>query len=182
MRRPDWKRLSVRWPPPDEDLDPNTPDVAVLELVDGRRTLLLAPTGPDMAPEWVPFSFRHAHPELGDGRVDASDAGYMLVVHAVAEPHEREDFRRWLDEEHAPRQTALVGVNWYVGFEQQGVQHSFLNLWGINDPAIVSGDVWSAVRESPWWDRVAHIPAAGDRGVYRLIRPPPDTGATGTGD
>ena len=174
MRPPTWQRLSVRFPPTDEGLDHGIPDVAVLELIDGQQTLLMAPTGPDMTPDWVPFSLRHAYPELADGAADASDAEFLLVVRASAEPHEREDFRRWLDEEHAPRQTALPGVHWFLGFEQDGDDHSFLNLWGIDDPAIVTGDTWAAVRESPWWDRVAHIPAAGDRGVYRVIRPPAD--------
>ena len=182
MRRPTWKRLSVRWSSQADGPVPDTQDATVLEMTDGSRTLWMASTAPDMTPEWVPFSFRHAHPERGGGRADASDAGFLLVVHAVAEPDEREDFRRWLDEEHAPRQTALAGVNWYLGYEQEGADHSFLNLWGIDDPAIVTSDTWAAVRESPWWDRVEHIPAAGDRGVYRVIRPPAETGATGTGD
>ena len=172
MQRPTWKRLSVKWSSPAEGPVEDAPDAAVLQLVDGQRTLSMRSTGPDLTPEWVPFSFRHAHPELGEGAADASDAEFLLVVRAVAEPRERDDFRRWLDEEHAPRHTALAGVHWYLGFEQEGVDHSFLNLWGIDDPAIVNGDTWAAVRESPWWDRVAHIPAGGDRGVYRVIRPP----------
>lgn len=174
MRPPTWQRLSVRFPPPDEGLDRDTPDVVVLELIDGQRTLLMAPTSPDMRRDWVPFSLRHAHPERTIGQADAPDSEFLLVVWAGAEPHEREDFRRWLDEEHAPRQAALAGVNWYLGFEQVGADHSFLNLWGIDDPAIITSDSWAAVRESPWWDRVAHIPAAGDRGVYRVIGPPGD--------
>ena len=182
MQRPTWKQLSVKWSSPADGPAEDIPDAAVLEHVEGQRTLLMAFTGPDMAPGWVPFSFRHAHPELGDVGADASDAGFLLVVRAGAEPHERDDFRRWLDEEHAPRQVALAGVHWYLGFEQEGVEHSFLNLWGIDDPAIANGAAWAAVRESPWWDRVAHIPAAGERGVYRVIRPPADTRTTGTGD
>ena len=174
MRRPPWKRLSIRWSSPAESPIPDGSEVAVLELIDGQRTLLMASTGAGMTPDWVPFAFRHAHPELGDGPVDEAEAGFVLIVRAVAEPHEREDFRRWLDEEHAPRQTTLAGVNWFLGFEQEGVDHSFLNLWGIDDPAIVGSDAWAAVRESPWWDRVAHIPATGARGVYRVIRPPAD--------
>jgi len=169
-----WKRLGARWSSPAGSPVADVPDAAVLELIDTQQTLLLTSADPDMTPEWVTFSFRHAHPELGGGAADASDAEFLLVVRAAAEPHEREDFRRWLDEEHAPRQTAIPGVHWYLGFEQDGDDHSFLNLWGIDDPAIVTGDTWAAVRESPWWDRVAHIPAAGDRGVYRVIRPPAD--------
>jgi hypothetical protein len=133
----------------------------------------MAPTGPEMTPHWVPFSLRHGHPELVDGGgVATSDVGFVLVVRAVADPGERADFRRWLDEEHAPRQTTLAGVDWFLGFEQEGGDHSFLNVWGIADPGIVSSGAWAAVRESPWWDRVAHIPAAGERGVYRVVRPP----------
>lgn len=174
MRRPSWKRLSVRWSTPADGPIPDSQDVGVLESIDGQRTLSMAATAPDKAPGWVPFSLRHALPELTDGRVDDSDAGYVLVVRASAEPSERVDFRRWLDEEHAPRQTTLAGVRWFLGFEQEGVDHSFLNLWGIDDPAIVTSGEWAAVRESPWWDRLAHIPAAGDRGVFRVIRPPAD--------
>ena len=143
---------------------------------------MLASTDADMTPEWVSFSFRHAHPEPGDGAANAIDTEFLLVVRAPAERHEREDFRRWLDEEHAPRQTALAGVHWYLGFEQEGDDHSFLNLWGIDDPAIVTGETWAAVRESPWWDRVAHIPAAGERGVYRVIRPPAGADASRAAD
>ena len=174
MRRPAWQRLSVRFHPTDEVLDHDTPDVAVLDLIDGQRTLLMIPTSNDTKPDWVPFSLRHAHPTLTSDEANLTDSAFLLVVRAAAAPDEREDFRRWLDEEHAPRQTALAGVNWYLGFEQEGDDHSFLNLWGIDDPAVVTGETWAAVRESPWWDRVAHIPAAGDRGVYRIIRPPGD--------
>ena len=179
MRPPTWQRLSVRFPPPEVGLVSDSPDSAILELIDGQRSMLISPTVPDMASDWVPYAFRHAHPELTDGQ--SSDSEFLLVVQAAAEPHEREDFRRWLDVEHAPRQTALPGVNWYVGFEQVGTDHSFLNLWGIDDPAIVTGDTWAAVRESPWWDRVAHIPAAGDRGVYRVTRQPARADAGGAG-
>ena len=182
MRRPNWQQLSVRWSSPGEGPAPDGPDAAVLELIEGQRTLLMAPTGPNMPPDWVPFFFRRGHPALTEGRMDASNPDFLLVVRASAEPDEREDFRRWLDEEHAPRQTALDGVRWYLGFEQVGADHSFLNLWGIDDPAIVSSGTWAAVRESSWWDRVAHIPAAGDRGVYRVVRPPAEAGAAGAGD
>jgi len=157
-------RWSSRWPG-----GSGTPAALAFERIDGERVFEARPAGAGDAPDglangWVPFGFRHGYPATAP---HAPDAPYLLVVRAVATPADREDFRRWLAEEHGPRQTAIPGVRWLEAYEAEGTDHSFLNLWGIDDPAIVDGDAWVRVRESPWWRRLAHVPAGADRGVYR---------------
>ena len=139
------------------------------ESLDGRQALWLrapADESPDDRTDgWVPFRYGHGFPH---GAPDAPDAPYLLVVRAVApDERDRDDFRRWLGEEHGPRQTTLDGVRWLQAYEQEGSDHSFLNLWGVDNPTVVDSEAWVQVRRSPWWDRVAHVAAAAERGVYR---------------
>ena len=139
------------------------------EQMDGTRVFEARPADAGEAPDgpandWVPFGFRHGYPTTAP---HSPDAPYLLVVRAVATPADREDFRRWLAEEHGPRQTSIPGVRWLEAYEAEGTDHSFLNLWGIEDPAIVDGEAWVRVRETPWWNRLAHVPGGADRGVYR---------------
>jgi hypothetical protein len=168
-----WDRVEARWSPAPAEAPPD----GSLDFVslDGLRAFSLRPlrdeNGPATSGEaWVPFARRQWYPP---GAPSAPDAPYILVVRAAAdEERDREDFRRWLGEEHGPRQTTIPGVNWLVAYEEEGATHSFLNLWGLDDPAVVDGEAWVEVRRSPWWDRVAHVPATADRGVYRRGRAP----------
>lgn len=163
-----WDRLLARWSSGSPG-DSETPATLAFERVDGKRVFEVRaadagepPAG--RADRWVPFAFRYGYPATAP---HPPDAPYLLVVRAVATDADREDFRRWLAEEHGPRQTTIPGVRWLEAYEEEGTEHSFLNLWGIEEPAIVDGETWVRVRESPWWRRVADVPAGADRGVYR---------------
>jgi hypothetical protein len=163
-----WERLLARWSSGSPG-DPETPATLTFERIDGERVFEVRSADAGKPPAgradgWVPFCFRCGYPATAP---HPPDARYLLVVRAVATDADREDFRRWLAEEHGPRQTTIPGVRWLEAYEEEGTEHSFLNLWGIEDPAIADGETWVRVRESPWWRRVAHVPAGADRGVYR---------------
>jgi len=168
-----WNHLLARWSSgAPGDSEPSA--TLAFERIDGERVFEVRPAGAgnpsaDRADGWVPFGFRNGYPATAP---HPPDAPYLLVVRAVARDADREDFRRWLAEEHGPRQTTIPGVRWLEAYEEEGTEHSFLNLWGIEDPAIVDGESWVRVRESPWWHRVAHVPAGADRGVYRRREEP----------
>jgi hypothetical protein len=161
-----WDRVLARWHAamPEE---PGPADAISYDSLDGQRVFSLCAAGESSdAPGdgWVAFRYRQGHPA---GEPHAPTTPYLLVVRAVADGDDREEFRRWLGEEHGPRQTTLPGVHWLRAYEEEGLEHSFLNLWGIDGPAVVDSDAWVRVRMSPWWDRVAHVPAGAERGVYR---------------
>lgn len=169
-----WERLLALWSP-SAPAKASAEGSLVFVSLDGRRTLSLRESGDDQTDDATAGSavpFRH-HQRYPASAPDAPDAPFLLVVRAVAtDDRDREDFRRWLREEHGPRQTTLPGVRWLHAYEQEGAEHSFLNLWGIDDPAVVDSEAWVQVRRSPWWDRVAHVPATAERGVYRRSRSP----------
>lgn len=164
-----WDRILVRWSR-DTDAELTAPTCLTFAALNGERVLAIRASdrgerGTDQ--DWGAFQFRHGHPQPC---AHIPDAPYLLVVRATAaSDREREDFRRWLAEEHGPRQTTIPGVRWLQAYEQDGPDHSFLNVWGLDDPAVVQGEAWTRVRKSAWWDRVRHIPAAGDRGTYRRV-------------
>lgn len=137
--------------------------------MDGGRTLMVAP-GPVAAVDrrWLRFRLRKAHPF--DQPIIPTQAPYVLAVRVWPSDQDRDEFRRWLDEEHCRRQVALPNVRWFLGYEQVGPDHSFLNLWGLDDPEVVSGEAWISARDTAWWKRISHVPANSDRGVYRRIR------------
>lgn len=170
-----WQRLDARWTAPPKGA-PDAPGTALFELIDGERLLELrpAPPGGDDGTGhqgWTTFTFRQGHPAKG---AQPPAAPYLLVVRVVAdEPQDRVEFRRWLVEEHGPRQVTIAGVRWLQAFEEDGPSHSFLNLWGIDDPSVVAGDAWKRVRDTQWWRRVAHLTDGADRGVYRTVKAPP---------
>jgi hypothetical protein len=167
---PEWHRLTARW----HDDGSSFPDRGALALVsvDGGRGLQLAP---DEAPQvrdseddgsWVAFALRSAHTQAAT--ISPAGAPYLLVVRVVAGgDDDRDEFRRWLDEEHARLQVSLPGVNWYLGYEQSVGDHSFLNVWSIDDPEIVASEAWSRRRDTAWWSRLSHVQANSDRGVFR---------------
>lgn len=164
----EWHWLGARW----DDDDSTYPDRALaLASVEGGRGLMLAPHEAPQAQHaekdgsWVPFALRSAHPQAT--RISPADPGYLLVVRVFARDRDRDEFRRWLDEEHAGLQLSLPGVNWYLGYEQSDSGHSFLNLWSIDDPEIVASEAWARVRDTAWWERLRHVPANADRGVFR---------------
>jgi hypothetical protein len=162
-----WDRVLARWSAamPEE---PGPSGAITFDSLDGRRVFSLqaASAGSSDAPAggWVAFRYRQGHPA---SEPHAPTTPYLLVVRVVADGDDGAEFRRWLGEEHGPRQTTLPGVHWLQAYEEEGPGHSFLNLWGIDDPAVIDSDAWVRVRMSPWWDRVSHVPAGADRGVYR---------------
>lgn len=149
---------------------------AALVSIDDGTPLSLAPG--DASPQWAPehadpcvaFTLRNAHPR--STMISPVAAPYLLVVRVFASDDDRDEFRRWLDQEHAIRQVSLPGVNWYLGYEEQVTAHSFLNIWSIDEPHIVDSTAWERMRDTPWWARVRHVPANGDRGVYRQVASP----------
>jgi hypothetical protein len=171
MQPPPWTRLQARWAPTGETSD-DLADAIVLEELDGDRSLLLGP-GEDArtrSAAWIPFALRQGYPAEPEPHLAA--ARHLLVVRVFATDADRDEFRRWLDEEHCGLQVSLPGVHWYLGYEEIGARHSFLNLWSIDDPAVANGEAWSAVRDTPWWARVAHVVATSDRAVYRRLAAP----------
>lgn len=162
----EWHRVRVRW----SDVLPSpAPSAVTFSRVDGRRWLALATSAqaPSEADggEWISFTLRSVHP--GIDRIVPTDATFLLIVRVIAPDDDRGEFRRWLDEEHSRLQVTLSGVNWYLGYEEDGVDHSFLNVWSIDQPEIVDGEAWERVRATPWWARIGHVSAGSDRGVYR---------------
>jgi hypothetical protein len=171
MQPPPWTRLHARWVHARETLD-DLADAIVLEQVNGDRSLVLGPgeDAPTRLVAWVPFALRHGYP--AEPVPDPAAAHHLLVVRVFAADADRDDYRRWLDEEHCGLQVSLPGVHWYLGYEEIGSRHSFLNLWSIGDPAVANSEAWSAVRDTPWWARVAHVVATSDRGVYGRVAAP----------
>jgi len=150
----------------------NIPAGTAFKAVNGGGSLLLVPgeDAPRSSYAWIPFALRYGYPQ---GPVpDLATADHLLVVRVRAADADRAEFRRWLDEEHCELQVSLLGVNWYLGYEQVGAEHSFLNLFSVDDPAVVDSVAWFRMRDTPWWARVAHVLANSDRGVYRRVTAP----------
>lgn len=159
----DWDQIQARWHA--ATTSPDEPDVLAFDEVDGDAVLTIAPGRNGSRTDWSPFRLRHRHPTAPAPSL--REAGLLLVVRVVAEEPDRSEFRRWLDEEHCRLQVTLPGVHWYLGYEEDGDRHSFLNLWSIDEPGIVDGGDWARVRDTPWWGRLSHVPEGADRGVYR---------------
>ena len=164
-----WDRLRAAWLSEGGGANASPPNgLALAPIAGGDANLAIAPViDEDGRTDSPTFTLRHAHPNAQ--AADIRRAPFVLVVRVYAQDAERDEFRRWLDEEHCPRQVTIPGVRWYLGYEQDGDEHSFLNIWGIDHPDVVDGKAWSEVRDTPWWARVAHVTATADRGVYRPI-------------
>ena len=166
-----WDRLRAAWLDESGSATATPPDGLVLEHVTGHAgNLVIAPVSDEggAVTDWPTFTLRHAHPAAQ--KADVGRAPFVLVVRVFAPDADRNEFRRWLDEEHSARQLTIPRVRWYLGYEQDGHEHSFLNIWGIDDPDVVDGEAWSEVRDTPWWARVSHVTATAERGVYRPVR------------
>lgn len=163
-----WNRIYARWTD-GSATRASDGNVLLLEHVNGLRSLEVRPAespGPATGHGrgWTPFAFRFGHPKDAP---HSPVAPYVLAVRVFAEPADRDEFRRWLLEEHGRLQLTIAGVHWLLAYEEEGAGHSFLNLWGIDDPAIVDAGEWVETRDTAWWRRVAHVPATADRGIYR---------------
>ena len=164
-----WRRLHVRWSP--EMIF--TQHAVTFTSTNERRWLALRPgDAPGLEriaeDDWTSFDIRSAYPDTAP--IALTDAPCLLVVRVFARgDDERAEFRHWLDEEHCRRQVSLPGVHWYLGYEQEGAEHSFLNVWSVEEPSIVDSEAWVRIRETPWWGRLSHVLANADRGVYRPV-------------
>jgi len=164
-----WKRINAVWDPDDGDGTVRGPEALRLESVARpRRVVELGPANGDGPGAGAAFSLRRAYP--AGPMPDPGAAPFVLLVRVYAPDADRAEFRRWLDDEHAMRQLTIPGVRWYVGYEEDGARHSFLNLWGIDEPSVVEGERWAKVRDTEWWRRVAHVPANADRAVFQVVR------------
>jgi len=161
----DWDTLQARWHAESESAQTDEPEVLTFDEVDGNGVLTFGSGRAGVLDGWPVFRLRHRHPT--EPAPVLREAELLLVVRVVAEEADRSEFRRWLDEEHCRLQVTLPGVHWYLGYEEDGDRHSFLNLWSIDAPEIVDGGEWARVRDTPWWARVSHVPEGADRGVYR---------------
>jgi hypothetical protein len=98
---------------------------------------------------------------------DPTPAPYLLAVRLFVRDEARDEVRRWLDEEHVDLALAVAGAQWYAGYDDVDGS-SYLNLWGIDDPALIESGAWIEARDTPWRLRLnASIPNQ-DRAVYRL--------------
>ncbi len=122
------------------------------------------------------FGLRTVYPPGSAASIE--DTPHLLVVRIFVPEGDRDEVRRWLDEEHCAFQLRVPGANWYLGYEQVGTEHSFLNLWELDDPAVIDAPAWAEARDTPWRSRLLQSFERQDRAVYRPIR----SRASATGD
>ena len=99
-----------------------------------------------------------------------ADSPYLLLTRTYVPEPMREEFREWLEQEHSQRQLTVPGNEWYLGYEEEGERHSFMNLWGLSGPDVPEGDAWDQARLTPWRERMRPAMAGMDRGIYRPVR------------
>lgn len=113
--------------------------------------------------------FRRRVFELAPG-VTAEPSPYVLSVRLhVPDPSQREDVRRWLDEEHSERQLSVDGAYWYGGYESlpDAQDFVFLNLWGLESPEVIDAPEWAVARDTPWRERLLESAIVHtDRAMY----------------
>ncbi len=133
----------------------------------GRGLAVLVPVdkedpGSRVAGLAAAFAGEAAEPELYRRRTttDPARAGnyglapYLFSVRVFAPPEWQQPIREWLDGEHFERQVSMDGVLWSDGYEPiEGAFH-FLNLWAIEDPALIDSPEWVRVRDTPWYESV----------------------------
>lgn len=115
------------------------------------------------------FALRSVDPRDAYPALDGSPV--LLAVRLFVPEAGREEVRRWLDEEHSAFQLRVDGARWYLGYEEVGGDHSFLNLWGLDDASVIDSPAWSEARDTPWRTRLLHYFERQDRGVYRPVTP-----------
>ena len=128
---------------------------AALDSLDGER-------------KQAEFALRSVDPRDADPALDESP--FLLAVRLFVPEAGREDVRRWLDEEHSAAQLRVPGTHWYLGYEAAD-GHSFLNLWGLEDPSVIDTPAWAEARDTAWRSRLLPFFERQDRAVYRAVRP-----------
>jgi hypothetical protein len=106
-----------------------------------------------------------------DSTPRTADAPFLLMTRVRVADQRREGFREWLDAEHGHRQLSVPGSLWYLGYEELGERHSFLNLWGLLRPGVVESELWRRTSDTPWRSRMLSAIEATDRAVYRVVVP-----------
>jgi hypothetical protein len=143
-------------------------------LAGGRGALVVAPErtsdGSDI-PAWcvdqIDADFRLRQVHAPNGEPDLATTPAMLLTRTYVPDEMRDEFREWLRIEHSQRQLDVPGNNWYLGYEEVGPRHSFMNFWGIDDPGVAEGEAWDRQRLTPWRERMVPAMAGMDRGFYR---------------
>jgi hypothetical protein len=145
------------------------------KLSGGRGALVVqaSPAGDPPRPAWAveviraEFRLRQVHAPGGEPELATTRS--MLLTRTYAPDDMRDEFREWLVTEHSQRQLDVPGNNWYLGYEEVGPRHSFMNFWGIDDPGVADGDAWDLARLTPWRERMVPAMAGMDRGFYRPL-------------
>jgi hypothetical protein len=98
------------------------------------------------------------------------DSPYALSVRLFVPDAWQAGVRDWLDQEHYAAMLGVAGCHWYLGYESLAGRFNFLNLWGLDAPAVIDAPAWAAARDTPWRGRL--MPAFADtaRAVYRRLR------------
>jgi hypothetical protein len=115
------------------------------------------------------FALRSVDPRDADPALDGSPV--LLAVRLFVPEAGRDEVRRWLDEEHSAFQLRVPGVRWYLGYEEIGSGHSFLNLWGLDDQSVIESPAWAEARDTPWRSNLLNHFERQDRAVYRPVSP-----------
>lgn len=145
-------------------------------LAGGRGALLVDPApgaNEPPRPGWcvelaqAEFRLRQVHAPRGEPELGTTPS--MLLTRTYVPDDMRDEFRDWLQTEHSQRQLDVPGNNWYLGYEEVGTRHSFMNFWGIDEPGIADGDAWDRARLTPWRERMVPAMAGMDRGFYRPV-------------
>jgi hypothetical protein len=148
-------------------------------LAAGKGALVVTSAGKPAVPERPPwcsdtitadFHLRQVHAPDGEPSLAATPA--MLLTRTYVPDDMRDEFREWLTVEHSQRQLDVPGNHWYLGYEEIGPRHSFMNFWGIDDPSVADGDAWDRARMTPWRERMVPAMAGMDRGFYRRAGEP----------
>src|SRR3990170_1167220 len=125
---------------------PGPGTLAFEQVTGGRGALLIGTNGlVEPAEAWREsragrFAIRSAYPPGADIILDRSP--FLLAVRLSVPEIDREEVRRWLDQEHSRSQLGVAGTHWYLGYEEVGADHTFLNLWGLAAPQIIETEAW----------------------------------------
>jgi hypothetical protein len=114
------------------------------------------------------FRLRSTSPPTSDPV--PGNAPFLLLTRTYVPEPMRNEYREWLEQEHSQRQLTVPGNEWYLGYEEEGARHSFMNLWGLVEPDIAEGEAWDQARLTPWRERMRPAMADMDRAIYRPIR------------
>lgn len=134
---------------------------------DGRGLAVFAPldeegTGSSAAGLATAFACEAVEPQLYRRRITTDparaahydQAPFLFSVRVFAPPEWQQPIREWLDGEHFERQVSMEGVLWSDGYEPTEGAFHYLNLWAIEDPALIDSPEWVKVRDTPWYESV----------------------------